>query len=179
MNPAISMMAMAAATITAARAGCGISASAGRTRSSDAARNTAATTPTSCVWLASEAGNGSAAGARRDRKALGEAGRHVVGTEGGELLIGVDPIVQASGDRPARPSRGHHRDRSRLGPRRGRRASRQAAQRGEGGPPVSSQARMHDLVDDHASRVVVVELVLRADDNYLVVNDNYTTSRTR
>jgi hypothetical protein len=44
---------------------------------------------------------------------------------------------------------------------------------------VSSLARMHDLVDDHATRVVVAELVPRADDNYLVVSDNYTTSRTR
>ena len=49
-------MAMAAATITAASAGWGISASTGRSRSREAARNTAPTRPTSWVWLPSEAG---------------------------------------------------------------------------------------------------------------------------
>ena len=44
---------------------------------------------------------------------------------------------------------------------------------------MSSPARTHDLVDDHATRVVVAELVRRADDNYLVVSDNYTATRTR
>ena len=49
-------MAMAAATITAASAGCGISASTGRSSSRAAARNAPATMLTSWLWLPSEAG---------------------------------------------------------------------------------------------------------------------------
>ena len=53
------------------------------------------------LGVAAERGwHGGAAGARGDREALGESGGDVDRAERGELLVGIDAVVQPAGDRP-------------------------------------------------------------------------------